>query len=484
MQHQLERVIAAVPEVSHIFAKIGTAEIATDPMPPSVADGYVILKPRRDWPNPDKSKGEVVAEIEQRALTVPGNNYEFTQPIQMRFNELIAGVRSDVAVKVFGDDLELLRVLGAKIESILQDIPGASDTKQEQVTGLPMIVVNPDRERLARFGINTASLQRVIQTAYAGDEVSRFYDGDRNFPIVVRLREEDRNQREIIGRLTVPVASREREKNQAEQIQQMLGLSERANLSIHAEGSRYLTVADLADIEVTEGPNQISRENGKRRVVVTTNVRGRDLGSFVEEAQRRIASELQLPPHYWLGWGGQYEHLISAKSRLMIVVPLVLLSIFFLIYATFQSVRNSLIVFSGVPFALTGGLVALWLRAIPFSISAAIGCIALSGVSVLNGLVLVSFISALIRSGATPTKAIIDGAVSRLRPVLMTALVASLGFIPMAFSHGTGSEVQRPLATVVIGGIISSTILTLLVLPALLSLSARPMDQGDKTEAS
>lgn len=465
MQHQLEEVIARIPEVSHVFAKIGTAEIATDPMPPSVADGYVMLRPRAQWPDPKKPKSAVVASIEEQALGVPGNNYEFTQPIQMRFNELIAGVRSDVAVKVFGDDTEILREQGERIEAILSSIPGSSDTKQEQGTGLPMIVVTPDRQRLARFGITTAAVQEVIHTAYAGDEVSRYYEGDRSFPIVVRLHEDDRARKEQIGRLIVPLASAEKDTQRAADT-----VVERANLAIHAEGSRYLTVADVATIEVTEGPNQISRENGKRRVVVTTNVRGRDLGSFVEEAQRRIASELRLPPQYWIGWGGQYEHLISAKQRLLLVVPFVLLSIFFLIYATFQSVRQALLVFSGVPFALTGGLLALWLRDIPFSISAAIGCIALSGVSVLNGLVLMSFIAKLLRRGVETGEAIIEGSVSRLRPVLMTALVASLGFVPMALSQGTGSEVQRPLATVVIGGIVSSTVLTLIVLPALLWL--------------
>lgn len=465
MQHQLERAIAAVPEVRHVFAKIGTAEIATDPDPPSVADGYVMLKPRAQWPDPRKPKELVVAALEEVARTVPGNNYEFTQPIQMRFNELVAGVRSDVALKVFGDDMEVLREQGERIENIIRGIEGASDTKQEQVTGLPLLVISPQRERLARFGLSVAALQEVVHAAYAGDEVSRYYEGDRSSPIVVRLREDDRNRRDQIGRLLVPL-SKERDAP----VKADSASSGRGSVMVHPEGARYVTVADVATIEVVEGPNQISRENGKRRVVVTTNVRGRDLGSFVEEAQRRIAAELKLPPNYWLGWGGQYEHLISAQQRLFIVVPLVLFLIFFLICATFQSIRNALLVFSGVPFALTGGLLALWMRAIPFSISAAIGCIALSGVSVLNGLVLVSFIMKLLREGASRGEAIIEGAVSRLRPVLMTALVASLGFVPMAVSHGTGSEVQRPLATVVIGGIVSSTLLTLLVLPALLSL--------------
>jgi heavy metal efflux system protein len=466
MQHQLENVIKTVPEVSHVFAKIGTAEIATDPMPPSVADGFVIMKPRSEWSNPNKSKAELVAEIEKLVLQVPGNNYEFIQPIQMRFNELIAGVRSDVAVKVFGDDTEVLLEQGEKIKAILESIPGASDTKVEQITGLPIVAIKPDRSKIARLGLSASQIQDTVRTAYAGDEVSRFYEGDRNFPIVLRLGEEDRRNINAISNLPIPLPLVD------EVMEENIG-NERSEIKVAAPDKAYTTLGDVASISIVEGPNQITRENGKRRVVVTANVRDRDLGSFVEEAQAKIASQLQVPPNYWLGWGGQYENLISAKAKLTIVVPIVLLSVFGLIFFTFQSLRYTLLVFTGIPFALSGGIIALWMRGLPFSISAAVGFIALSGVSVLNGLVLVSFTKKLISDGIETSLAVVDGAVSRLRPVLMTALVASLGFVPMALSQGTGSEVQRPLATVVIGGIVSSTILTLLILPALILVTSK-----------
>jgi cobalt-zinc-cadmium resistance protein CzcA len=466
MQHHLERAIKTVPEVKEVFAKIGTAEIATDPMPPSVADGYVILKPRAEWPNPSKTKAEVVQSIEDQAKAIPGSNYEFTQPIQMRFNELIAGVRADVAVKVFGDNMAVLFEQAERIERIVSAIEGAADVKVEQVSGLPMVSIEPNREALARWGVPIADLQESVRTAYSGEEVSRFYQGDRNFPVVVRLREEDRNDIGAIGNL--PIALPEDLNVRSSGI-----VAERAMLKMETPGKQYVTLREVADIVTVEGPNQISRENGKRRVVVTANVRNRDLGSFVKEAQAKVASEVNLPPGYWLGWGGQYEHLLAAELRLMIVVPVVLLAVFALVYVTFRSVWYSLVVYSGIPFALSGGVLALWLRGIPFSISAAVGFIALSGVSVLNGLVLVSFTRKLIEEGRDRSAAIVEGAVARLRPVLMTALVASLGFVPMAVSQGTGAEVQRPLATVVIGGILSCTALTLLVLPILLSLTRR-----------
>lgn len=467
MQHELETAIKAVPEVSAVFAKIGTAEIATDPMPPSVADGYVIMKQRSEWPNPSKAKSKLVEEIEQAVARVPGNNYEFTQPIQMRFNELIAGVRSDVAIKVFGDDMQVLFDRAERIQTILSSIPGASDVKVEQVSGLPMVSIKPTRATIARWGLRVSDIQQVVRTAYAGEEVSRYFEGDRNFPIVVRLAGTDRGNIDRIGELPIALPADLATHKPALE-------AERATLKLESPDKPYVTLKEVADIELVEGPNQISRENGKRRVVVTTNIRNRDLGSFVEEAQRRIQAEFSLPPHYWLGWGGQYEHLISARARLMFVVPVVLLSVFVLIFITFRSVRYALLIYTGIPFALSGGIIALWLRQIPFSISAAVGFIALCGVSVLNGLVLVSFTRSLIDKGGNMLEAIVTGAGSRVRPVLMTALVASLGFVPMAISHGTGSEVQRPLATVVIGGIVSSTILTLLVLPVLLSLFARP----------
>lgn len=466
MQHQLENVIKTIPEVSHVFAKIGTAEIATDPMPPSVADGFVMLKPRSEWSNPKKPKSEIVSEVERLVLEVPGNNYEFTQPIQMRFNELIAGVRSDVAVKVFGDDTTVLLEQGEKIKAILESIPGASDTKVEQITGLPIVVVKPDRSKIARLGLNSADIQDTVRIAYAGEEVSRYYEGDRNFPIVLRLGEKDRKNINAISNLSIPLPVVLGDDDEG--IEKKL-----SEIKVEAPDRAYTTLGDVASVSIVEGPNQITRENGKRRVVITANVRDRDLGSFVEEAQQKIASQHQVPPNYWLGWGGQYENLISAKKKLTIVVPIVLLSVFGLIFFTFRSLRYTLLVFTGIPFALSGGIIALWMRGIPFSISAAVGFIALSGVSVLNGLVLVSFTKKLINDGIRASVAVVDGAVSRLRPVLMTAFVASLGFVPMALSEGTGSEVQRPLATVVIGGIVSSTILTLLILPALILVFSR-----------
>ena len=466
MQYQLEDALRKEPEVSHVFAKIGTAEIATDPMPPSVADGYIVLKPRSEWPNPSLSKREIVERFEKIALQVPGNNYEFTQPIQMRFNELLAGVRSDVAIKIFGDDTDVLLENGEKVESILASIPGSSDVKVEQITGLPLVEVKPNREKLARLGLSSQDVQEVVETAYAGREVSRFYQGDRNFPIVVRLGENVKNDILALSGLPIPLPT---------DIAPHYHSMEYARTELKPEGptTSFIPLSSVADITVTQGPNQISRENGKRRIVVTANVRNRDLGTFVEEAQARIASSIQLPPGYWFGWGGQYENLLNAKNRLLFVVPVVLLSVFGLIVITFRSLTYSLLVFSGIPFALSGGALALWARGIPFSISAAVGFIALSGVAVLNGLVLVTFTRQLLMRGESPLTAITEGAVTRLRPVLMTALVASLGFVPMAISHGTGSEVQRPLATVVIGGIISATALTLLVLPVVMATLAR-----------
>ena len=336
-----------------------------------------------------------------------------------------------------------------------------------------MVSIDPKWEALSRWGIPIADLQETVRTAYAGQEVSRFYQGDRNFPVVVRLSDSARNNIGAIGDLPIPLP--------ADISGSSAGVvSERAMLKVESPGQSYLTLREVADISLVEGPNQISRENGKRRVVVTANVRGRDLGSFVKEVEERVASEVVLPPGYWLGWGGQYEHLLAAELRLMIVVPLVLCAVFALVYVTFRSVWYSLVVYSGIPFALCGGIFAVWLRGVPFSISAAVGFIALSGVAVLNGLVLVSFARKLLERGGDVHSAIVQGAIARLRPVLMTALVASLGFVPMALSQGTGAEVQRPLATVVIGGIISSTTLTLLVLPILLSMMHQGMAHGRK----
>ncbi|MGE0666983.1 MAG: efflux RND transporter permease subunit [Sphingomonadales bacterium] len=448
MQAALEKRLRQFPEVAMTFAKIGTAEVATDPMPPSVADTFVIMKDRKEWPNPRKTKAELVAELEQAARQVPGNNYEFTQPIQMRFNELIAGVRSDMAVKVYGDDLGELVEAGERVETVLRGVPGARDVKTEQVTGLPLLQVMPDREALSRYGLTVAEVQGVVSGALGGQSAGQMFEGDRRFDIVVRLPEALRTDLDAIGRLPVPL----HRSGQAD------------------DGPGFVPLSEVASLELVEGPNQISRENGKRRVVVTANVRGRDLGSFVDEVRQAVEARVTLPAGYWVDYGGTFEQLVSAANRLQVVVPLALLLIFGLLFTLFGSARDAAIVFSGVPLALTGGVAALWLRDIPLSISAAVGFIALSGVAVLNGVVMVSFIRKLIEEGRELDEAIRDGALTRLRPVLMTALVASLGFVPMAINVGAGSEVQRPLATVVIGGIVSSTILTLLVLPALYRL--------------
>jgi cobalt-zinc-cadmium resistance protein CzcA len=443
MQHGIERRLMQLPEVENAFAKIGTADIATDPMPPSVADGFVIMKPREQWPDPRKSKADLVRDIENAVRVLPGNNYEFTQPIQMRFNELIAGVRSDVAVKVFGDDLEAMNAEAKRIAAILESVPGSADVKVEPVTGLPMLDVTVDRARLARYGLPLARVQEVAQIGVGGRTAGQLFEGDRRFDIVVRLPEDVRGDVAALPRLPLALSSGT------------------------AEPGAVIPLGAVADVRLTEAPNQISRENGKRRVVVTANVRGRDLGSFVAEAEQRIRDEVTLPAGYWISWGGQFENLISAGRRLQIVVPLALAAILAMLVVVFGNLRHALLVFTGVPLALTGGVAAIALRGIPLSISAAVGFIALSGVAVLNGLVLISFMNELRRDGASVDTAVREGALTRLRPVLMTALVASLGFVPMAIATGPGAEVQRPLATVVIGGILSSTLLTLIVLPVL-----------------
>jgi len=461
MQRLLEARISEFPEVSHIFTKIGTAEVATDPMPPNVADTFVMMKPREQWPDPDKEKSILIAEMEAAAKTIPGNNYEFTQPIQMRFNELISGVRSDLAVKVYGDDLDILVEVAKKIEKVVSSVPGAADARTEQATGLPMLTIKPNRERLAYYGLDVASVQEAVQIAIAGKTAGQIFEGDRRFDMVLRLPENLRSDLNALKRLPIPLP---------ENIKQEIS-ADADNLGLIKVTPHTIPLHEVADIEITLGPNQISRENGKRRVVVTANVRERDLSSFVEDVQKAVAQDVELPAGYWLSYGGTFEQLISASERLSIVVPLTLIIIFGLLFMAFNSVKDAALVFSGVPLALTGGVAALALRDLPLSISAAVGFIALSGVAVLNGVVMLTFIRDLIARGIALEQAIIEGAMTRLRPVLMTALVASLGFVPMALNVGTGAEVQRPLATVVIGGIISSTILTLLVLPVLYRLA-------------
>jgi cobalt-zinc-cadmium resistance protein CzcA len=445
MQHRLEAELKAMPEVKTVFTKIGTAEIATDPMPPSVADTIVMMKPRSEWPNPRLPKAELVARLEAQSQRVLGNNYEFTQPIQMRFNELIAGVRSDVGIKVYGDDLDILLAQGEAIAAVLAQVPGASDVKVEQVSGLPVMTLQIQREQLARYGLDVADVQDVVAIATGGQKAGELFVGDQRIDLVVRLPERLRERPEELLALPIPLAA----------------------------NRQFIPLSSVARFETLTGPNQISRENGKRRVVVTSNVRGRDLASFVQAAQTEVQGKIQLPTGYWLEWSGQFQQLASASQRLLWVVPLALLLILGLLYMTLKQWRDVWVVFSGVPLALTGGVLLLWMRGMPLSITAAVGFIALSGVAVLNGLVMVSFIRQLQDQGLPTAEAIVEGALTRLRPVLMTALVASLGFVPMALATGTGAEVQRPLATVVIGGVISSTLLTLLVLPVLYRLIHR-----------
>ena len=478
MQFVLEKKIKEFPEVENVFSKIGTAEIATDPMPPSVADTYVILKQRSDWPNPHKSKEELIGELEESLKKIPGNNYEFTQPIQMRFNELIAGVRSDVAVKVFGDDMAVLLETGEKISEILMEIPGASDVKVEQVTGLPTLTIQMNRKEMARYGLNSADVQEVIEIAIGGKSAGKVFEGDRQYELLVRMPEDMRSNMETLKRLPIPLP----EMGSAADT----GIVP-ASYGVERKRPGYVPLGAVADFAIAQGPNQISRENGKRRVVVTANVRNRDIGSFIAEAEKMIKGHVTIPASYWITWGGQFEQMMSARKRLQIVTPIALVLIFFLLFTTFGTVKDALLVYTGVPFALTGGIIALWLRGIPLSISAGVGFIALSGVAVLNGLVMISFMNKLRTEGNPLDYSILQGAITRLRPVLMTALVASLGFLPMAMATGTGAEVQRPLATVVIGGIISSTVLTLLVLPVLYRMFRRPDDivliKGDVFES-
>jgi cobalt-zinc-cadmium resistance protein CzcA len=438
MQGPIERMMAKQPEVRFVFSKTGTAELASDPMPPNATDMFVILKPRKDWPDPSLSKADLIERIEKNLSRFPGNAYEITQPIQMRFNELIAGVRGDVAVKVFGDDFTAMTATAEKIAGVLRRTPGATDVKVEQTSGLPMLDIRVNRDAMARLGVTAQDVQDGIAATLGGRQAGTIFEGDRRFPVVIRLTEAQRADLSALAQLQLPVP-----------------------------GGRFVPLASVADIRIIDGPNQISRENGKRRVVVQANVRGRDIASVVEEAQEAIASDVRLPAGSYLMWGGQYENLASARDRLMLVIPACFILILLLLYGALQSTRDAAIVFTGVPLALVGGVLALWVRGMDFSISAAVGFIALSGIAVLNGLVMVTSIQELMRGGMDRAQAARIGAIQRLRPVVMTALVASLGFVPMALGTGAGAEVQKPLATVVIGGLISATLLTLFVLPTL-----------------
>jgi cobalt-zinc-cadmium resistance protein CzcA len=444
LQKTLEEKIKQLPEVSLVFAKVGTADIATDAVPPSVADNFIILKPRSEWPNPKKSKSDLVDELAKLVEPIPGNRYEFLQPIQMRFNELLSGVRAELAIKVFGDDFEILEALGGEIQSAVQRVEGAADIQTEKTTGLPIMTIQPKLDALAQYGLALSELQDQLALAMGGQVAGQFYQGDRRTDIVVRLQEARRTDMDRLEYLPIQLSNQ-----------------------------FAVPLKELATLELVEGFNQVNRENGKRRVVVTANVRGRDLGSFVADVRTALNQSVDIPAGYWVEYGGTYQKLQSAAKRLTLVVPITLLMIIGLLFLALRSFKDSMIIFTGVPLALTGGVLLLAMRGIPFSISAAVGFIALSGIAILNGLVMVSFIRDLIRDGLSVEKAIIEGALTRLRPVLTTALVASLGFVPMALNTGIGSEVQRPLATVVIGGVISSTLLTLFVLPVLYRLLHR-----------
>jgi cobalt-zinc-cadmium resistance protein CzcA len=463
MQRVLERRLRNVPEVAFVFSRTGTSGVGVDPMPPYVSDTFLILQSRDDWPNPDDTKEDVRERVEDILRTIPGNAYEFTQPIEMLFNELIAGVRADLAVKVFGDEFETILPVAEEIAGVLRRIPGAADTRVEQVTGAPLLNIEVDRTAIAPYGLTVADVHEAVAVAIGGRVAGQIFQGDRRFDVVVRLPETFRTDLTTLENLPIPLSHEDKPP---------VALALKGD-DIQRATLRYLPLSAVARLVPTEGPNQISRENGKRRIVAQANVRGRDIGSFVVEAQRRVAAEVELPPGTWLQWGGDFENLVQAKQRLAVVVPLCFLVILSLLYSTFGSFKSAAMVFTGVPFALTGGILSLWLRDMPFSISAAVGFIALSGVAVLNGLVMITFINQLRDEGMPVETAVVHGAVTRLRPVLMTALVASLGFVPMALATGTGAEVQRPLATVVVGGLVSSTALTLFVLPALYRWFAR-----------
>lgn len=436
MQEMTEKLLLQnFPEIKNVFARTGTAEVATDVMPPNISDGFIMLKPRQEWPNPKESLDDLRSRIETFLETLPGNNSEFSQPIELRFNELISGVRSDIGIKIFGDDMQVLNDEAAKIAKIVQKISGSTAVKVEQTSGLPLLNIDVNRSLAAQYGLSVREIQNLVASSIGGQQVGEILQGDRRFDFVIRLTDQDRT---------------------------VMGI---AQLPIQLPNGGTVRLADVATVSNIDGMNQVSRENGKRRIIVTANVEGRDLGSFVQELQSSLTT-YALPSGYWIEYGGQFENLASAKARMTIVIPLALITIFILLMAVFKNIRESLLVFTGVPFALTGGVLFLWLRDIPISMSAGIGFIALSGVAVLNGLVMLTFIKEL-RSEYSLKDAIWQGAMLRLRPVLMTAFVASLGFVPMALATGTGAEVQRPLATVVIGGIISSTILTLLLLPVL-----------------
>ncbi|MBI3950157.1 MAG: efflux RND transporter permease subunit [Acidobacteria bacterium] len=434
-----EKVLREFPEVTMVVNRIGRPEIATDPMGPDMGDTYVFLKPKSEWKTA-KTREELVNKMAQRLEKIPGMVFSFSQPIKFRMMELIEGIgaRSDVVIKIFGDDMDVLKERAEQAARVLAGVRGAADVKVQQVTGLPVLQININRDAVARYGINVADVQELIQTAIAGTEAGKVLEGFMRFDLVVRLAPWARKDADAIG-----------------------------NLLVSAPNGQKVPLSQLADIASEEGPAEISRENGQRRISVEVNARGRDIGSFVAEAQDKVNKQVKLPAGYMMEWGGMWEHLESGRHRLMVVVPVTFFLIFLLLFTTFNSLKQAALVFTGIPFAITGGILSLLFREMHFSMSAGVGFIAVSGVAVLNGIVMITFINQLREQGMSRDEAIVQGALTRLRPVLMTALVASLGFVPMALSTGTGAEVQRPLATVVIGGLMTSTLLTLVVLPAL-----------------
>lgn len=458
LQFEIEKTVASFPEVAFVFSKTGTAEMAADPMPSNVSDTFIIFKPRSEWPNSVLKKPALIENIKKAVGSIPGNNYEFTQPIQMRFNELIAGVRSDVAVKIYGDDFDIMNNTANQISSVLRTIPGATDVKVEQTTGLPILDFKLNRDRMARLGLNVNDVLNVISIAIGGREAGVVFEGDRKYDIIIKLPEELRENFALLENLPIFLKK---------------PFSEKDTISGNLRDKVIsIPLKEVVELIITDGPNQISRENGKRRVVVQANVRGTDMATFVKNAESSIKQSVQIPGGYWLEWGGQFKNLIEAKERLYWVVPGCFFMIFMLLFAALNSVQGALFIFTAVPLALTGGILSLWIRGIPFSISAAVGFIALSGIAVLNGLVMVTTINEKLKKEGLEI-AIKDGALTRLRPVLMTALVASLGFVPMAIATGTGAEVQKPLATVVIGGLITSTLLTMLIIPVFYKLFSK-----------
>lgn len=457
MQERSEQIIKArFPMVTHTFSRIGTAEVATDPMGVNVADTYIFYRPFKEWPRDEHGRVPTKDEVADRmaaelAIQLPAEAHLFSQPIEMRFNEILEGTRADLAVKVFGDDYAEIERIAGEVREVLERIPGAADVEFDAIGKAPMLEIKLRRDAMTRYNVHADEVNATVATALAGAETGVIVDGNRRYPIVVRLPENLRAAFDELKHLPLR--------------------------SAHQEG--MITLGQVADFVVTEKVNSISRESGQRRAAVMVNLRGRDVESFVQEARRRINAEVNLPPGYFIEFGGQFKNLQAARARLAVIVPVSLVVIFILIFLTFGSLRQALLVYSGIPLAVTGGVFALWARGLPFSISAGVGFIALSGVAVLNGMMLVSYFNQLREAGHSVLDATIQGALTRLRPVLMTALVASLGFLPMALATGAGAEVQRPLATVVIGGIITATLLTLVLLPVLYAWVERDASRAE-----